>query len=81
MTRHGIDDDLTFCFLTCMSIESIQVLLKCILWLSFFSWVYKVYSCIDLKQMPTERLYAVDPGAPINVWIPVSVTFVPLKIK
>ncbi|SAM01382.1 hypothetical protein [Absidia glauca] len=56
--------------------ESIQLVLKCLLWLSFFSWVYKVYSCIDLKQMPTERLYAVDPGAPINVWIPVSVTFV-----
>ncbi|KAI8337659.1 hypothetical protein BC941DRAFT_470547 [Chlamydoabsidia padenii] len=49
----------------------IRLMMKIILWFSLISWVYKVYSCVDLKQMPTERLYAVDPGAPINVWIPV----------
>ncbi|ORZ25954.1 hypothetical protein BCR42DRAFT_401283 [Absidia repens] len=55
-------------------LDSFYLILRKALLVLALSFIYQVFSCIELKPMPTERLYAVDPDAPTHVWVPVSLS-------
>ncbi|KAI8083164.1 uncharacterized protein BX664DRAFT_317151 [Halteromyces radiatus] len=52
-------------------LEYIRSILRTILLMMMIYLGYQIFACTELQPMPTERLYAVDPGAPTHVWIPV----------
>ncbi|CAO3594553.1 unnamed protein product [Absidia cylindrospora] len=52
-------------------LDNFYFILRMALLVLALSFIYQVFSCIELKPMPTERLYAVDPDAPTHVWVPV----------